>query len=121
MDSFQSRLKAERKRLKLNQEEFGSLGGVTKMTQYFYESGRTWPTAEYLETLKSNNVDVGFIVTGSKYSKSNFSDASWESLKRSFIFVIENMQKKDNVEISPEQLFEAFKNIAVATNKISMQ
>lgn len=119
MDTFQERLKCERKRLNLNQEEFGYLGGVSKMTQYFYESARTWPTAEYLESLKSNNVDVGFIVTGVRYVQHSENEQSWDTLKKSFVFVIENFQQNKNEAISPEQLFEAFKKITLATDIIN--
>ena len=46
---FAERLKSERKRLKLNQEEFGNACGVKIIAQSNYELGKRMPDAEYLQ------------------------------------------------------------------------
>ena len=58
------RIKEERERLGLNQESFGSVGGVKKLAQFNYESGKRVPDAVYLENLSKIGVDVNYILTG---------------------------------------------------------
>ncbi|MFG0678589.1 XRE family transcriptional regulator [Delftia sp. WSY_7] len=62
--TFFARLRDERRRLELNQSEFGSIGGVTKETQSNYETGARKPNSDYLEALSTHGVDVGFLFTG---------------------------------------------------------
>ncbi|MBJ2206667.1 helix-turn-helix transcriptional regulator [Pseudomonas carnis] len=60
-----ARLQAERKRLGLNQDQFGDAVGVSKRTQAAYEAGTTDPTSVYLNRAASKlGVDVLFVVTG---------------------------------------------------------
>ena len=39
MDDFSARLRQERRRMKLNQADFATLGGVQKQAQFQYEKG----------------------------------------------------------------------------------
>lgn len=55
---FCARLIQERKRLGLNQSEFGSLAGVTKQAQIRYEKGARSPDANYLMALRAAGVDI---------------------------------------------------------------
>lgn len=64
--TFFTRLRDERRRLNLNQSDFGSIGGVTKETQSNYETVTRKPNSDYLEALSSHGVDVGFLFTGSR-------------------------------------------------------
>lgn len=61
---FSQRLRELRKERKLNQEEFGKLGGVTTKTQMLYEKGERRPGADYLAKIAAEGVDVGYILTG---------------------------------------------------------
>lgn len=63
-----SRLREERKRLKLNQTAFGELGGVGLQTQSRYEQGRFAPDSLYLAKLAEAGVDVLYILTGNRQS-----------------------------------------------------
>ena len=58
------RLRAERKRLKLNQTELGQVGGVTQDAQLNYEAGRRSPDASYFAKVDAAGVDVLFVITG---------------------------------------------------------
>jgi len=58
------RLRDERSRLKLNQTDFGDVGGVTKKTQLLYESGERVPDAKYLSAIAATGADVLYILTG---------------------------------------------------------
>ncbi len=64
MSTFGERLRAERQRLKLNQDDFSAFGGVKKRAQVSYEQDERSPGAEYLSALASKGVDVMFLLTG---------------------------------------------------------
>nr|WP_047908511.1 helix-turn-helix transcriptional regulator [Pandoraea faecigallinarum] len=61
-----NRLRDERKRLGLNQEEFALAGGVTRRAQTTYESGRRVPDARYLSAVARLGVDVQYVLTGAR-------------------------------------------------------
>lgn len=67
------RLKNERKRLNLSQEEFGLIGGVKKLAQANYESGKRCPDAIYLASVSRAGVDINYIISG-VYSSSALSE-----------------------------------------------
>lgn len=58
------RLRAERERLRVSQEELGNRAGRNKQTQLRYENGLNSPTAEYLHELAKQGVDIGYVLTG---------------------------------------------------------
>ncbi|GHD59799.1 helix-turn-helix domain-containing protein [Jeongeupia chitinilytica] len=64
MDSFGARLREERKRLGLNQDDFAAIGGVRKNAQSNYEKDERAPDAAYLQLVGAAGVDVLFVVTG---------------------------------------------------------
>lgn len=59
-----NRLRDERKRLSLNQEDFASAGGVTRRAQTTYESGKRVPDARFLSAVAGLGVDVQYVLTG---------------------------------------------------------
>ncbi len=105
------RLRLERKRMGLSQEDFGKLGNVSKTAQYLYESARNWPTLEYLETLRMGGVDVAYIASG---IRSSHQTDDWPILKNAFLLVHHSLAKNQEVSFTPEQLFEAFKALVDA-------
>lgn len=64
--NFGTRLSEERKRMSLNQTEFGRIGGVTKTSQINYESGERKPNVDYLQAISAAGVDVQYILTGKR-------------------------------------------------------
>ncbi len=60
------RLRAERERLGVNQTDFAEAGGVSKVSQFNYESGRRAPDAAYLALVAALGVDVGYVLTGQR-------------------------------------------------------
>lgn len=64
MSDFSVRLREERARLGLTQEDFGGLGGVKKLAQWTYEKGDRSPDAAYLGQLWFEGVDVQYVLTG---------------------------------------------------------
>lgn len=66
MTDFFDRLKEERKRLGMNQTEFGSVAGVKKDAQLNYESGARAPDTNYLAAIATVGVDVAYLLTGTR-------------------------------------------------------
>lgn len=62
------RLVEERKRLRMNQTDFGRLGAVSKGSQILYEKGDGSPTADYLSAIALSGVDVQYVLTGVRSS-----------------------------------------------------
>ena len=60
------RLREERERLGLNQEELGQRGGVNRNTQGKYEKSERSPDAAYLAAVAECGVDVLYVVTGAR-------------------------------------------------------
>ncbi|MEO5341075.1 MAG: helix-turn-helix domain-containing protein [Magnetococcus sp. MYC-9] len=58
------RLRAERKRLGMNQTDFAEKGGVGLGSQVRYESGERLPDAGYLAAIAGLGADVTYILTG---------------------------------------------------------
>ncbi len=61
---FADRLKSERKRLKLNQAEFGEACGVKNIAQSNYEKGKRTPDSDYLQKAHKLGVDTNYLITG---------------------------------------------------------
>lgn len=64
MDSIGLRIKGERVRLGLNQDDFAALAGVQRRAQGSYERGQRLPDAGYLASIAQHGADVQFILTG---------------------------------------------------------
>jgi transcriptional regulator with XRE-family HTH domain len=62
--AISGRIKEERERMGLTQAAFGQIGGVGKTTVSSWESGATFPNAEFLEVASQAGADVLYIVTG---------------------------------------------------------
>ena len=59
-----ARLRTERRRLGLNQADFGRIADVSRRTQAGYEAGEVAPDAEYLFAVALAGVDILYVVTG---------------------------------------------------------
>lgn len=114
--SFPERLRLERKRIGLSQEEFGRLGGVSKTAQWLYEAGKNWPTCEYLECLCRTGVDVAFIAMG---VRANPNDLDWALLRHAFLLVQTSLAAKPDRAFTPDQLFDAFRTVVEAAMDVS--
>lgn len=58
------RLRQERKRIGMTQEELASALGVHRLTQINYELGRTEPDAAYIAALREAGIDGAYVLTG---------------------------------------------------------
>ena len=61
---FGERLKKERQRLGMNQDDFAEVGGVKKRAQISYEKDERSPDAAYLCAILEIGVDVWYVMTG---------------------------------------------------------
>lgn len=64
MSDISKRLKEERIRGKLSQEEFGRRCGVSKRTVFDWEAGKTSPTLLQISALAEDGVDPIYVLTG---------------------------------------------------------
>lgn len=65
-DGFGERLKSERRRLKLSQEELAIIGGVRRLAQIQYENENTHPTTKYLNAVGQAGVNLWFLLFDQK-------------------------------------------------------
>lgn len=68
--SIGTRLRAERKRLRMTQAEFAQVAGLSRVTQRYYEADERSPDAAYLAAVAAIGVDVQYIITGQRSSAS---------------------------------------------------
>jgi len=104
---FSVRLKEERARLKLNQEEFGRLGGVGKIAQLNYEKASRSPTVEYLFALEDSKagVDVGYLVSGVRNAQIHAAGGSLDhQLLTGAVSVIASLAEGCAVKMSASEL-----------------
>lgn len=102
--NFQERLKFERKRLGLNQEEAGDLCGVRRETWSKYELGQIMPGCDVLVAFAAAGADANYLLTGIRSSPPNED----EPLTNSVDF---NKKKINNLfdDITPKQQAEVIK------------
>lgn len=61
-----SRLRSERERLGLTQEQLGIAAGTNRMTPSRYEQGSHLPTLGFLAAVASAGVDVDYVINGKR-------------------------------------------------------
>lgn len=64
MDTVGERLREERIRIGLSQEELAAVGGLRKLAQLNYEAGTRSPDSAYLLAIESAGVDIVYVLTG---------------------------------------------------------
>lgn len=63
MTSVGSRLREERKRLKIAQIKFAALVGIDRKTQYLYENDERQPDSDYLAKIAKFGIDILYVIT----------------------------------------------------------
>ena len=63
-EGFAARLKSERIRLGLTQEQFAVLGGVGRFSQSLYEAGVRAPSGDYLLGVADHGVSLDYLFNG---------------------------------------------------------
>ncbi|CAJ3422010.1 transcriptional regulator [Burkholderia pseudomallei] len=70
MNTIGSRLREERLRLGLSQDEFAAVGGVLRRAQSNYESDDRSPDAKYLSAIAELGVDLLYVLKGLRQAPS---------------------------------------------------
>lgn len=90
------RLKEERKRLSLTQDQMAAAGGVAKRTYCNYEAGTREPSSEFLDNLKKNaRADWGYLIFGIRSFESLGSEANEERM----ISMYRELSTEDKISI----------------------
>ena len=64
MGTLADRLKEERVRLALTQDQMAAAAGLNRTAQIRYEKGERNPDTDYLAAVAAAGVDVGYVITG---------------------------------------------------------
>ena len=64
--SIGERLREERERIDLNQEQLGAIGGVKKLAQFNYENNKRAPDTDYLVQIAKIGIDVNYVLFGTR-------------------------------------------------------
>ncbi len=97
MDTIAERLREERLRLKLNQEDMATVGGVKRRAQINYESGIRCPDGHYFSAIAAAGADVQYILTGVR-STAVQPQPSTESLNRREQALLDNYRHTPDEE-----------------------
>ncbi len=79
------RVKEERERLGYNQTVFAAIGGMSRKTQFDYESGVRAPDGSYLIGIAAAGADVQYIITGVHSVGISESFATEQLSRRAFV------------------------------------
>lgn len=64
IEGIGKRLRAERERLQLSQEQLAAIAGTNRITPSRYEGGTHLPTIAFLAAIEGAGVDIGFVLDG---------------------------------------------------------
>lgn len=74
------RLREERERLGLNQQDFAAIGGASKRSQIEWEKENAYPNAAFLAAIAAAGADVQYILTGVRAGGMTQSQTQGEAL-----------------------------------------
>lgn len=110
-DRLGERLRQERRRLGLTQEDLANSTGIHRRTQANYELGKTAPDMSYFQALRRVGLDATYVQTGTKSSPSDDQSSATERL---FLALC------DALQIPLEKVYAAI-NGAVDSRMISLE
>ena len=90
---FGARLRQERSLRKLTQANCDQIGGVSVVSQRFYEAGDRMPNAEYLFRLHRYGIDTCYLITSEKKSAEVDDSLIKEGLSDEIFSVIATWEK----------------------------
>lgn len=101
--SIGERLRVERKRLNFSQQEFGSIGGVTRNSQAKYERGETVPDVNYLEKIGEVGADLFYLMTGDRIDDQPEADPEqFEQLLNDCVDILFDVQKELGITLDSD-------------------
>ena len=93
-----NRLREERQRLKLNQDEFAEIGGVKRRAQITYESGERCPDGHYFSAIAAVGADVQYILTGMRSNYVVEQNPGYTLLNREEAALLDNFRHIEDKE-----------------------
>ncbi|MBR4618798.1 MAG: helix-turn-helix transcriptional regulator [Bacilli bacterium] len=92
------RIKEQRKKLKLTQEELGKLVNVTKVSICCYENGTRTPTLETLKVLaEAFNVDINYLLGNDSFEIAEKNSDYGIHMSKEEISFIKEIRKYENL------------------------
>lgn len=96
---FGERLKEERERLGLSQDDFAAKAGVKRPTQYLYEVEQNSPNYRYLKAIAEIGVDIQYLLYGKKHNPESL-ELNLDILKSIFL-AVEECGRDDKGQLLP--------------------
>ena len=92
------RIKEQRKKMNLTQEELGHLINVTKVSICCYENGTRTPTLETLKVLAETfNVDINYLLGNDSYEIADGDNSYGIYMSKEEITFIKEIRKNNNI------------------------
>lgn len=107
-EGFGARLKLERKRLGLNQTEFGEKAGVQRFTQYQYEAEVNSPSVRYLAAILEAGADLTYVLFGVRVNHTSLPQPDIQKIERKVFELIAHNEKAMGEELTPEKRYIMF-------------
>lgn len=126
MQTIGERLKGERERLGLSQSDICDLTGVSRKTQFNYESGERHPDAAYLANLLGRGADIVYILSGQRGASNTGHNASGpdSELLAQTIEGVELLLKKMGKKLPSEKkarvIVMLYRSFAASQNQIDL-
>lgn len=107
-NGFGERLKLERKRLGMNQEEFGAKAGIQRFTQYQYEAEVNSPNVRYLASILEIGVDLTYVLYGIRVNQMSLPQTDMQAAERKAFELIDQNETNLGEKLTPEKRYVMF-------------
>jgi len=107
-DGFGTRLREERKRLRLSQTELATAGGVKRLAQSQYETGTSMPTVRYLADVAHVGIDLRYALFGCRDDSSLLSTAEVSRIEERAFELVEDFVSTQQATYGAEGRFALF-------------
>lgn len=107
-DSFGARLRVERLRRNLTQEQFAQLGGVGRVSQHLYEQDARAPDTNYLLRLASYGIDVAGLLDPRRTHTQGLTE---ETILQAFLTVDEIARDEHGNALPVDERAKQFQNL----------
>lgn len=107
-DSFGARLRFERLRRNLTQEQFAQLGGVGRVSQHLYEQDARAPDTNYLLRLASHGVDAAGLLDPRRIHTQGLAE---ETILQAFLTVDEIARDERGNALPVDERAKQFQNL----------
>ena len=97
-----TRIKEERRRLGLTQQQFADGLNISRSALTFYETARTVPDANFFSRAISNGVDIRYILVGERSAEAASYMLDWDLFGQIFVD-IRQWCSENNVVLSTEK------------------